>query len=171
MESEFSPSNNSVFNWISSYLRYGLQHALRLPDARLLSVQQRLDHVQRGRHGGRGRPGRRSGHHVHRRIILSVVVHAILDELVRGEVYRLVRQVHGQLRVVGSVERTHALLLVDRLHALDHGAVLRVVHLQPLLDHLRRIRYAIVDEGRHHRGTCWKQRGAGLILVRRFGWE
>lgn len=56
------------------YLMDCLAHALGQADARLLCVQQRLDHVQWRGEGGRCTAGQRTGHHVHGRIVLVIAV-------------------------------------------------------------------------------------------------
>lgn len=79
-------------------------------------------------------------------------VHLILEKLVCGEVYRLMWQIHAQLRHIGSIEGSYTFGPVNAHCTAQHRSIRRIVHLQSLFYHLRWIRNGIVDECCDHTG-------------------
>lgn len=103
----------------------------------LLRVEEGLADVQGGGGGGGHGACERARHHVRGGVVLSVGVEELLQVLVGHEVERLEGHVHGQLGGVAAVEGGGALAPQQGAHAVQHAAVRRVEHLQPLLHNCR----------------------------------
>lgn len=118
--------------------RSRVPEALGVPDLEVgrgaSGLQQRLDHVERGRDAGCDGAGQATGYAVRGRVVLLARVDDLGNGLVRGELHGRKGDRHGQGCRVGHVEGRQALGAVDGLGAVVDGSVDGAVNLHALLD-------------------------------------